>query len=105
MISTRDADKLKMFAWETELHCRLVEALPGPRAWPEGGPGQARGAEAQRRRVAHCGARREARVAVPRLGAPRPTLASSEVAAECRAPSWARPRQPESAAGPGSPCQ
>ena len=39
------------------------------------GPGQARGAEVPRRRVAHFGARREARVAAPRLGVPRPTLA------------------------------
>ena len=31
--------------------------------------------EAPRRRVAHFGARREARVAAPRLGVPRPTLA------------------------------
>ncbi len=46
---------------------RLLEAHTG-------GPGQGLGTEAQRRRVAPFGPRREARVAVPRLGAPRPTL-------------------------------
>ena len=45
--STRDADKLEMFAWDkNEVLLR------------QGGPGQARGAEAPRRRVAHFGARR-----------------------------------------------
>jgi hypothetical protein len=45
-------------------------------------PGEARGAEAPRRRVAHFGPRREARVAAPsqRLGAPRPTLQATAAA-------------------------
>ena len=40
----------------------------------QGGPGQARGAEAPRRQVSHFCARSEARVAVPRFCAPRPTM-------------------------------
>ena len=67
-----NADKLKMFAWDNEdvevLHLRQV------------GPDQARGAEApsrsfrRERREARAGAKREPRVAAPRLGAPRPTM-------------------------------
>ena len=52
--STRDADKLKMFAWDNEI---IGSALPA--CWA-GWTGQARGAEAPRRRVAHFGPRREA---------------------------------------------
>ena len=50
----------------------------------QGGPGKDRGADAPRRRVAHFGARREARVAAPRLGAPRPNLLLSARGAEAR---------------------
>ena len=72
--STRDADKLKMLAWDNEdvevVHCRLVVS-----GWTGPGP-RRRGAEAPRRsfRRKARGARREARVSASRLGAPRPTM-------------------------------
>ena len=79
MASTRDAEKLKMFAWDNEdvevLHCRLVAS-----GWTGPGP---------RRRVAHFGARREARGAAPRLGAPRPTMGAP---ARTATPPTASPR-------------
>ena len=45
----------------------------------QGGQGQARGAETQKSQVAHLSSRRKARVAAPRLSAPRPTLTLSQM--------------------------